>query len=215
MRKDREDQISEHPIGERTIVAPFDLPARRLDERRVLHARGARGDARHASEARVEMADERRRHRSPFVQRRLHQVNASARRVHLLAPQRIRRTRWQAEAAMHARVDERTRRRIVSVECVTVQLKIPCGSKARWSDRVSSGTALRTPQRSLSASAPRSTTMLPIAPDAWSCSTPPACAPSSPPIRISPPPTPPPPATSAPPVAHPSPHASPFIPLTP
>ena len=51
---------AEEAIGERPRIAPFDLPARRFDERRVLHARRARGDARHAAEARVEVADERR-----------------------------------------------------------------------------------------------------------------------------------------------------------
>ena len=53
------------------------------------------------------MADEGRRHRRAAVEARLHQIDAAARRVHLLAPQHVGRTRRQAEAAVHARVDQR------------------------------------------------------------------------------------------------------------
>src|SRR6185503_15978724 len=89
-----------------TVVVTLDLCARTLDERPILHARRARGYTRHAAEARIEVADEGRRHRSAPLEARLHQVDAAARRVHLLVPQHVSRTRRQAEAAMHARVDE-------------------------------------------------------------------------------------------------------------
>ena len=45
----------------RRVVAALDLRARGLDQRRVLHAGRAGGDAGHAAEAGVEVADERRR----------------------------------------------------------------------------------------------------------------------------------------------------------
>ena len=58
------------------------------------------------------MADEGRRHLRAPLEPGLHQVDASARRVHLLAPQHVGRTRRQTEAAVDARVDERPRRLI-------------------------------------------------------------------------------------------------------
>ncbi len=107
IREQREDRAAEQAIGERARIAPLDLRARRFDERRVLHAGRTRRDARHAAEAGVEMADERRRHLRAAFEARLHQVDAAARRVHLLAPQHIGRTGRQAEAAVHALVDQR------------------------------------------------------------------------------------------------------------
>ena len=95
------------------IVAALDLRARGLDERRVLHARGARGDARHAAEAGVEVADEGVGHRHPPVEAGLHQIDPAARRVHLLAPQRVGRTGRQTEPAVHALVDQRALGRMV------------------------------------------------------------------------------------------------------
>ena len=98
------------------LIAALDLAARRLDERRILHAGRTGGDARHAAETRVEVAHERRRHLGAAVEPALHQIDASARRIHLLAPQHVGRTRRQAEAAVHARVDQRWIRRVDAVE---------------------------------------------------------------------------------------------------
>ena len=55
----------------------------------------------------IEMLDEGRRHLGASFDAGLHQVDAPARRVHLLAPQQIRRTGRQTEAAMDALVDQR------------------------------------------------------------------------------------------------------------
>ena len=67
---------------------------------------------RHASK----WLDERRRHlRAPF-EARLHQIDAAARRVHLLAPQHVGRAGRQAEAAVHALVDQRRIGRMDRVE---------------------------------------------------------------------------------------------------
>src|SRR5262245_56136731 len=80
---------------------------RLLDERRVPHARRARGLARHAPQARVEVPDDRVRYRdSPFAPR-LHQDDAPARRVHLLSEQQITWTRGETEPAVNAGVGER------------------------------------------------------------------------------------------------------------
>ena len=50
------------------------------------------------------------------TRRHLHEVDAPARGVHLLAPERVRRARRQAEAAVHAVVEQLLRRRVVVVE---------------------------------------------------------------------------------------------------
>ena len=45
----------------------------------------------------------------------LHQVDAPARRIHLLVPQHVGGAHGQAEAAVHAFVDQFVRRRVVRV----------------------------------------------------------------------------------------------------
>ncbi len=60
VRQQREQQRAEQPLTERPVVVALDLGTRVLDERTVLNARWARGHARHAAEARIEVADEGR-----------------------------------------------------------------------------------------------------------------------------------------------------------
>ena len=68
--------------------ASLDVRAGLLDQPVVLHARGARGHAGHAAEAAVEVLDDRVRELERPVDERAHQVDAAARRVHLLVPER-------------------------------------------------------------------------------------------------------------------------------
>ena len=73
-----------------------------LDQAVVAHARRARGDACHAAEAAVEVLGDRRVQRDGAVEARVHQVDAPARGVHLLAPEHVGRAGRQAEAAVDA-----------------------------------------------------------------------------------------------------------------
>ncbi len=52
----------------------------------------------------------------PAVERRLHQIDAAARRIHLLAPQHVGRTARQTESAVHALVDQCGLRRVDGIE---------------------------------------------------------------------------------------------------
>ena len=112
VRHQRHQQRAEGGVARGPRVALLDARARALDERPVLHARRARRHARHAAEAVVHVRDERRRQLGPPFHARLHQVDAAAGRVHLLAPQQIRRAGRKAEPAVDARVDARDRRAI-------------------------------------------------------------------------------------------------------
>ena len=76
--------------------------ARRLDQPVVPDTGRARRHARHAAEAAVEVLDDRAVERDRAVEPRLHQLDAAARRVHLLAPEQVRRAGRQAEAAVDA-----------------------------------------------------------------------------------------------------------------
>ncbi len=110
-----EDEVAEHPVGASPLVPSIDLLARRLDQLVVLHAARAGGDARETAEALIEVADHLIGHRLTFEPLG-HQVDAAARRVHLLPPQDIRGTRRKTEATMHAIIDEILRRRMMAVE---------------------------------------------------------------------------------------------------
>src|SRR5262245_49912292 len=91
----------------------LDLRALLLDERCVLHPRWTCRHARETPETAIEMLHERRGCFDASLDAGLHQVNASARRVHLLAPEKVGRARRQAEAAVHAFIDQRGRWRVV------------------------------------------------------------------------------------------------------
>ncbi len=86
-------------------VPLLDARAGALDQRSVLHTRRTRRHAGQAAEAVVHVRDERRREIGAAFHARLHQIDAPAWRVHFLAPEQIRGTRGEAEAAVDARVD--------------------------------------------------------------------------------------------------------------
>src|SRR5262245_22943526 len=90
-------------------MALLDLRALLLDERCVLHTRGTGGDTGQTAKTAIEVLHERRAHLDPSFDAGLHQINPPARRIHLLAPEQIRRARRQTEAAVHALVDQRRR----------------------------------------------------------------------------------------------------------
>src|ERR1035438_8799021 len=80
----------------------LDLRARWLDEFVVLHAGGARRHAGHATQAVIHVLSKAIIERSLPFSGLLDHVDASARRIHLLAPQHVGGASGQAEAAMHA-----------------------------------------------------------------------------------------------------------------
>ena len=106
MRKHREDHAAERAIAEAALRLALDLRPRGFEQRVVLHARRARGDARHAPEAGVDVLNEAGARGLAAVAPQLHQVNAASRRVGFLSPQEIGRARRQAEAAVDAVVEE-------------------------------------------------------------------------------------------------------------
>ena len=79
-----------------------ELAARGLEEVAEGHARGAGRLAGAAAEAEVEMARERRRQLGASLGGGAHEVDAAARRVHLLAEHAERRALRQADTAVHA-----------------------------------------------------------------------------------------------------------------
>src|SRR5207244_8730627 len=116
-----EDQAPDEPLAERALEALLDMGPRQLDQLVVLDAGRARCHAGHAAEAAVKMLDRRRRERHGAVKQRLHQIDASARRVHLLLPERpVGRTGRQAEAAVDA----------VGDQLAVHYAKTPCGSNS-------------------------------------------------------------------------------------
>ena len=100
-----EEQASQYAVAAPRVRLLLDRVARRLDQHVVRDARGAGRDAGHAAEAAVEVLDDRPVERDRAVQSRLHQLDSAARRVHLLAPEHVRRAGRQAEAAVDAVVD--------------------------------------------------------------------------------------------------------------
>ena len=84
----------------------LDLRPHPLDQLVVLDARRARGHARHAAEAAVEVRDHLGRDRLALLVADAHQHDAPARRVHLVLEDRVGRARRQAEAAVHAVLDQ-------------------------------------------------------------------------------------------------------------
>ena len=106
VREDGEDERAQQPLAQRPRHLLLDPLARELDQPVVLHARRARGQAGHAAEAAVEVLGDRAVQLDRPVERRLHQPDPAARRVHLLVPELVGRARRQAEAAVHAVVDQ-------------------------------------------------------------------------------------------------------------
>src|SRR5262249_60697566 len=93
-------------------VALLDASPRLLDQDVVLHSRRTGRHARHAPQATVEMRDDVLAPRDlPFGQA-AHEVDPSARRVHLLAPGHPGGTGGKAETAVDTVIEKRTSRRL-------------------------------------------------------------------------------------------------------
>ena len=116
VRERREQDAPQQPLARRARVQALDLLARVLDQQVVAHARRAGRHAGHAAEAVVEVADHRVRQDAVLLQPLAHQHDPAARRVHLLVPEHVRRARRQAEAAVHAVLDQVDLGRLVGVE---------------------------------------------------------------------------------------------------
>ena len=106
VRKHREDAGADEPVERPPPVVALDVVARLLDQPVVLHPGRTRADAGHAAEAAVEVLDHRVGQIDRAVDEALHQIDPSARRVHLLVPERVRRAGRQAEAAVDAVGDQ-------------------------------------------------------------------------------------------------------------
>src|SRR5262249_31313442 len=107
--------------------APLDLWARGLDQLVKLYSRRTGRHAGHAAEAVVDVLDEVLGHADLTMRGHLHQLDAPARRVHLLTPKQVCRASRQAEAAVHTVRDELGIGRVVLVEGTQEAI---CGSRA-------------------------------------------------------------------------------------
>ncbi len=94
------------PVHERATVGLGDVRARVVDEVHVVHAGRAGRHAGEAGQAAVDVLDRLGIGRAVVLQHVLHQVDAAARRVVLLAEQHEGRAGRGAEAAMHAFADD-------------------------------------------------------------------------------------------------------------
>jgi hypothetical protein len=104
--EDGEDGGTQQPRRRGGRAAALDRDARLLDQPVVLDAGGARGHARHAAQAAVEVLAHGVVQLDPPLLERRHQVDAPARGVHLLVPERVGRATRQAEAAVDAVGDQ-------------------------------------------------------------------------------------------------------------
>jgi len=104
--KDREDSGAHETLERRAAMVILHVVACLLDQPVVLHAGRAGGHTGHAAETAVEVLDDGVGQRDRSVDEPLHQVDPAARRVHLLVPERIRRTGRQAETAVDAVGDQ-------------------------------------------------------------------------------------------------------------
>ena len=102
IREQAEEEPPDESVPERTLELVLDSRARGLDQTVVAHARRTRGEARHAAEAAVEVLRHGRVQRDRPVETSVHEMDAPARRVHLLAPQHVRGARREAEPAVDA-----------------------------------------------------------------------------------------------------------------
>src|SRR5918998_4032384 len=133
-----EDHLPESLVVGPALVSALDLLARGLDELVVLHAGWAGRNAGHAPEAEVPVADHLVVHRL-LVEALVHEVDAPARGVHLLAEEHVRRARRQAEPAVDAVVYEVLLRRVVGVE--SREHVAPALRRAPYADRLLYGAA--------------------------------------------------------------------------
>src|SRR4030095_16318848 len=96
----------EEAVSERPTMGVLQRGPGLLDENVVLHARWAGGHAGHAPHALVEVTHHRGGERNLGFPQPAHEVDATAWAVHLLAPALVGRAVREAEAAVHAVVDE-------------------------------------------------------------------------------------------------------------
>ena len=116
MRQHREECCPRRASPPRAREAPLHLRADLLDETVVLHAGWAGIDTRHAAQTRVPVAHHLRGHPDLATGREIHEQDATARGIHLLAPEQIGRTGGQAETAVDAVGDQRRVRGVMVVE---------------------------------------------------------------------------------------------------
>src|SRR5262249_17624685 len=102
VREDLEEQPAEEAVAERTPGLLLDGRAGGLDQTVVADARGAGRDARHAAETAIEVLAHGRAQAERSVEASVDQVDAAARRVHLLVPEHVGRAGRQAEPAVDA-----------------------------------------------------------------------------------------------------------------
>ena len=102
------DRASGRPRGDRPRRALVDDVPSDVEEPSVLDAGGTRGLAAPAREAAIEMEPGLRGHLAA-LEHLLDEIDAPARSVELVAQQQVRRARRRAEAAVHARAQDRVR----------------------------------------------------------------------------------------------------------
>ena len=100
--QDAGEQSAQHPVGQRPRERALDMRPRMIDEVHVMHARGTRCHAREARQTTVDVGHDFLGSRSVVLQHLLDQIDATARRIELVAEQNIGRAGRGAEAAMHA-----------------------------------------------------------------------------------------------------------------
>ena len=100
--QDAEEEPADEAVAHRAQHLLLDDGAGALDQAVVADARRARRHARHAPEAAVEVLGHGCIELDRAVETRVHQVDASARRVHLLVPEDVGRARRKAEPAVDA-----------------------------------------------------------------------------------------------------------------
>ena len=102
----REDRLAEQPVRGSAADVALELRAHGLQQLVVLHAGRARRHAGHAAQAPVDVLVQRPLEPDLALLREVDQVDPPARGVHLLAPQLIGRAGREAEAAVHAVVEQ-------------------------------------------------------------------------------------------------------------
>ena len=98
----RRQQAADRAVLEAALAGRLDVGARVVDEVHVVDAAGARGHAREAGEAAVDVLAHHRGRLAAALEHLLHQVDAPARAVALVAEQHVGGAGGRAEAAVHA-----------------------------------------------------------------------------------------------------------------
>src|SRR5579872_86380 len=91
IRENRKHEVAKELVEKRTLRLRFDLRTRRFDQQIVTNARWTSGDAGHAAETAIEVRAYGLGKRNRVFLDAFHQVDPSARRIHLDAPRTVRR----------------------------------------------------------------------------------------------------------------------------